>query len=353
VPPSHGGLLQCANRNDEEDLMLGGLLALLAAATFGFNNASVRRGVLNSSVLQGMAITVPIGVPLFLLAAVATGQLGALFGLPLEAMLFLAAAGVMHFIWGRYCNYRATKAVGGNLSGPFQQANLVIALVLAIVLLNESLTPLKILGIALVVLGAAVTVRAKPKKPAAGKSVGAAAVQERAAFEPKYMEGYSFALLSAVGYGVSPILVRMGLENAGAGASLAGGLISYSAAAVVITLIMLLPGQWRHVRAIDPGSIKWFTLSGFLVFLSQMFRYIALSIAPVTVVAPIQATSAAFRVVFAWIINRDHEVFGLWVVLGILISMLGAVALSVSTDIVLAHVALPDFLVEIANWRWP
>ena len=41
--------------------MLGGFIALLSAATFAFNNASMRRGVLTGSVLQAMAITVPIG----------------------------------------------------------------------------------------------------------------------------------------------------------------------------------------------------------------------------------------------------------------------------------------------------
>ncbi len=61
--------------------MLGGLLAICSAATFAFNNASVRRGVLTGSVAQAMAITVPIGVPLFFLAALLTGRLGDVFGI--------------------------------------------------------------------------------------------------------------------------------------------------------------------------------------------------------------------------------------------------------------------------------
>ena len=95
--------------------MLGGFLALLSAATFALNNASVRRGVLTGSVLQGMAITVPIGVPLFFIAAAATGSLDAVGGFPIKAVLALAAAGILHFVWGRYCNYRAMRAIGTNL----------------------------------------------------------------------------------------------------------------------------------------------------------------------------------------------------------------------------------------------
>ena len=60
--------------------MLGGLLALTSAALFGLNNASVRRGVLTGSATQGMAITVPLGVPLFFLSALVVGSLGSAGG---------------------------------------------------------------------------------------------------------------------------------------------------------------------------------------------------------------------------------------------------------------------------------
>ena len=45
--------------------MLGGVLALLAAATFGFNAVAIRRGVLTGSVAQGLANTVPIAYQFF------------------------------------------------------------------------------------------------------------------------------------------------------------------------------------------------------------------------------------------------------------------------------------------------
>ena len=60
--------------------MLGGFLALCSAASFAFNNASVRRAVLTGSIVQGMSITVPIGVPLFFVAALVTGNLAAVAG---------------------------------------------------------------------------------------------------------------------------------------------------------------------------------------------------------------------------------------------------------------------------------
>lgn len=342
--------------------MLGGIFAVLAAASFGFNNAALRRGVLSGTVFQALSITVPMGVPIFLLAAFFTGHIYNLWDFPAASYLWLAAAGVMHFVWGRYCNYRSTKAIGGNLAGPWQQSNIILSLILAILLLGETLTPLKIAGIVLVVLGGLTTSRAKYKKmPEAAmesKEAGVATPEKPKKekvpdFEPNYAEGYLFALLSATGYGISPVLVRLALEHQGPGFSLVGGLISYTAAALAVGIMLLTAGQWRHVRSIKPVAAKWFTLAGALVGISQMLRYTALSLAPVTVVTPIQATSSVFRTIFGWFINREYEVFGVWVYLGILFSMSGAIALSLSTDIIVANVRLPGFLLEIIEWQWP
>ena len=92
--------------------MLGGLLSIISAACFGLNNATVRRGVVTGSVLQGMIISVPTGVPLFLLGAAIFGSLDAIFGFSRFAFVLLSTAGIIHFVLGRYCNYRALKAWG-------------------------------------------------------------------------------------------------------------------------------------------------------------------------------------------------------------------------------------------------
>lgn len=345
--------------------MFGGFLALLSAATFALNNASIRRGVLSGSVVQAMAITVPIGMPVFLIGALALGSFGIVTSFSPRALLFLSVAGVIHFVWGRYCNYRATKAMGAILVAPVQQASLVIALGLAMAILGESLTPLRAVGIVLVLLGPTITLPAKKDKAKkaiavpvpAESTVGAAAVPKAKtapAFKPKYLEGYVFAALSATGYGASPILVRLAVEHGGIPGSVAAGFVSYTASTVAFALVVLLwPANLRDALAIAPGAAKWFTVSGVFAAVSQMFRYMALAIAPVSVVTPIQRLSILFRIYFGKMLNRDHEVFGGKVMLGTVVSLLGALALSVSTDTVLALVPLPDFVVAAAHWHWP
>jgi drug/metabolite transporter (DMT)-like permease len=345
-------------RQEKQDIrVLGGLLAICSAACFAFNNASVRRAVLTGSIIQGMAITVPIGVPLFFLAALATGHLAAVGGFRPASLMALSAAGILHFVWGRYCNYRATRAMGTNLVAPVQQFNLLVTLVIAVWLLGEQLTPLKILGIVLILIGPTLTMGSRAKKgkerQVSDEKITPIDAEKPAAFQPKYAEGYLFALLSALGYGLSPILVRVGLENQGVGVSLAGGLVAYIAATLVFVLVLLWPGQWRHVQTIDREAAKWFTFSGFLVFFSQMFLYMALSVAPVTVVSPINRLSILFRLYFSRLLNPQHEVFGGPVIVATVVSLLGALALTMSVDVVQQVLPLPDGVASLLNWRWP
>jgi drug/metabolite transporter (DMT)-like permease len=343
--------------------VLGGLLAVISAATFAFNNASLRRGVLTGSVAQAMTITVPIGVPLFLVAAIATGSIFTIAGFSRKAITALVAAGLIHFLWGRYCNYRATRAIGANLAAPVQQVNLLISLSLAIIVLHETLTPLKMLGIVLVVLGPYFALRQKTEKSDKPENKAAAAVgdgketkieiESAHTFKPRYAEGILFALFSATGYGSSPILIRMALEDKGLAVSLTGGLIAYSSATIVLGLLLLWPGNLRHALAVNRVSLKWFTLSGVLVCISQMFIYMAVSIAPVTVVTPISRLSIVFRLYASKLLNPQHEVFGGKIVFGTVLSLLGALLVSLQSDAIAEVVHLPPALLPLLFWQWP
>ena len=319
--------------------MLGAFLALCSAGTFALNNAFARRGVLTGTALQALAISVPIGVPMFIVGALAIGGVDAFTAFGWMSWFYLALAGVLHFAWGRYCNYRAVKAIGSNLAGPLQESSVLISLALAIALLGETMTGMKIAGILLVLFGPMLAVEiGKPK--AAGAKRG----ESKPGFQPLYAEGYLFAGLSALGYGSSPILVRMAVEHAGVGASLAGGAVSYLAASAVVAVVIVFTGSTRSVASVRPENARWFAFAGLLVGASQMLRYMALAVAPVTVVAPIQRLSLVFRIVFGWIMNREHEVFGARLIIGTLVSLVGAALLSLSVDAVASLPVIPEWL---------
>ena len=79
----------------------------------------------------------------------------------------------------------------------------------------------------------------------------------------------------------------------------------------------------------------------------------ALAVAPVTVVAPINRLTIVFRLYFSRMLNPQHEVFGGKVVVGTVVSLAGAVILSLSTDLVASLLRLPEPVLAILKWHWP
>ena len=131
-----------------------------------------------------------------------------------------------------------------------------------------------------------------------------------------------------------------------------GGVVSYIAATSVVVLVLLLPCMRTDVLGTTRQSAKWFVYSGFGVSVMQLFRFLAIGLAPVTVVQPLQSLSVIFRLIFGYFINRDHEAFELYVITGILLSFVGALSLTLSVSTVTDNLDLPLWIQAIISWRW-
>jgi uncharacterized membrane protein len=335
--------------------MMGILFTVLSAASFGLNTASVRRGVVRGSAMQGVYVTVFIGVPLFLLAAFVTGQLASFSNITQRGYILLAIAGVLHFLWGRYCGYRALGIIGANRTAALDSLATLLAVLLAVVVLGESLDPINILGVGLVIIGPAIMIRHSVRQPSAiarspeppsvsstetsaslitstNATAVVAADPPEVTIAPakppaRLVEGYIWALLNAAAFGISPILIRSALSGTN-GLGIVGALAAYSAAGAVLACTLVLPGRVGTLAAMDKRTFWWFNLGAVTVFSAQLFRFLALSIAPASIVTPLIRMSAVFTVIFAFILNRRLETFGMHVIVGIILSVLGAVALA-------------------------
>lgn len=311
--------------------MFGAVLALASAAFFGLNNATLRRGVIKGSVLQAMAITVPFGVPLFFVLSALMGGFEAMASWGVAPWIWMVLAGIVHFVVGRYGNYKATQLLGSTLSTPIQQLSILLALVLAVLFLGETINSLNLIGIALVVLGPMIVVGRRKAATAAGAAKG---------FTPHYRSGLFWGAVCAFGYGTSPLFIALGIADGGISDSVGGLLVSYAAATLVVILWIITAGKSDEVSGLDRDARGWFLVSALFVALSQFFRYIALAVAPVTVVVPIQRLSVVFRLIFNAILNRQYEVFDRWIVISILLSVAGAVALAADSATVLTWIGL-------------
>jgi drug/metabolite transporter (DMT)-like permease len=341
--------------------LLGVLYAALGAFTFALNNVAMRRGVVTGSVLQGMALTVPIGGLSFLVMTIAFGELHHLVLFPVAALAWLACQGVVHFVFGRYCNYKSNQLMGVNLAAPVVQLQVPFAMLLAVVLMHEKFTVLQAIGSALMLGGSFITQskanRGKTAAPAATFGPSALLQVERPAsdpkpaFQPRVFSGYVLGLGAAVCYGSSPLMARAAFLHAPGIGTAAGGCVAYAAATLFFLLILLKPGAPADIGSMKREFLPWCFASAVLVAISQAFVYASLAVAPLMVVTPILQLSLVFRLFLSQLINRKHEVMNTAVIIGSLTAVLGSILVAIDTDELATFLQLPSWSADLLRYR--
>ena len=319
-------------------MIFGALLSLASAFSFAVNFILVRRGIAGAgaTAAQGAFITVLLGVPFGLVAVIVTGQLFNFGMLALDAYLLLAAAGIVHFGIGRYCNYRGIGAIGAPRAATIQAIAVPYSVLMAMLLLDERPTILMFAGIALI-LGSPALMVDRGKKPApatpAGPSPqsspsgeGVSSATAAPAVEMRMVEGYTFSLLAAAAYGSSPILIRAAVEDE-TGIAAVGTFIAYVGASAMLVATLALPTQRHLMGTINLRYMRLFGGAGFAVFFAQLLRFFALSIADVSIVNPLMRMIGVFTLILSYLLNRRLERITLGVVLGVLVSFAGSALL--------------------------
>ena len=322
--------------------VIGALIALGSAFCFALSDVFVRRGVAKAPVSYGAFVTVLLGVPLFAIGALLFGQLLRVGEISGEGYLYLIAAGIIHYVIGRYFNYGAINAIGATRAAPVQALGLPYSVLIAFLFLDEGVTLGMGAGIALIMVGPLLMVerRRQPSPVAAAIVEGAdadianaPAVTEPAAapaqqFVLRQTEGYIFAVIAAISYGSSPVLIRAAIGG-DPDVSILGGLVTYIAAATLLLASLALPARRPLLKALNVPTFQIFFGAGFAVFLAQMFRFIALSEASVAVVATLLRFGSVFTLILSWYFNKHLENINWRVVAGVILSVAGAILIIV------------------------
>ena len=308
--------------------MLGIVLALLSSLSFSMNSVLSRRGVASASASAGAFITVLMGVPMFFIAAFATGQLFNVNQLTLDAYFLLSTAGILHFGIGRYFNYRSIGAIGATRAAPAQSLATPYAILVAFVFLGESVNLLMAKGIVLVLGGPTIMVE-RGKQPAKQSTLDGLGSSTVSQFEIKQMDGYLSSAAAVLAYGTSPILIRAALQDT-TGVAVLGGLVAYIAASFALIVTLVHPKRRGLVMGMRMPAIRLFLGSGFFTFLAQLLRFAAFAVAPVAVVNPLMRTGSIFTLILSMTMNRHLEVINRKVVVGVLISVAGVLLIVVN-----------------------
>ncbi|MEW6672801.1 MAG: DMT family transporter [Thermodesulfobacteriota bacterium] len=295
--------------------MLGSIFAVLAAVFFAGNTILIRRAVLRvSDASLGTLVSVPMGVPLFFIAVIVTGKIGDLFRFSWQETVWLSLAGILHYVVGRSLNYGCVQLVGANIAGTLRRTNILVSVALGVALLGEPLSWKLAAGVALILTG--ITLTGLSPQAFRGADGKIARIPFKAVL---------FGFGCGLAWGISPIFVKLGLE--GTGAAIPGAFISFLAATVSLGITLIGRRRRTDVDQLTPMTAGMFFGAGIFSFSANLVRYLALSLAPASVVTPLASTEPVFVMIFSFIFNRQLEIFSRPVIIGSLLVMAGTILL--------------------------
>jgi drug/metabolite transporter (DMT)-like permease len=289
----------------------GLILTIIASFSFAIGIVLVRKtaGEAGES-FSVTAMSIFVGIPFFTIAILASGDWHKLLAVSWRPLALLASAGIIHFIIGRLLGYNAFRLIGANRATPFTMTNRFYTVLFSVLFLGEALTIYIVLGVLCMFTGAALitTERKSPEK-------------KKALSRPE-VKGILLALGAALCWGITPVLIKPGVEEIGS--SSAGAFISYATAAVVMGCL-LLNGQRRRQLTQLPikKSILPMALAGIFTSTGQLLYFTALGKSPASVVTPLLSIQILFIFFFSLLINRRIELFTWKVVLGMAATLAG------------------------------
>ena len=295
--------------------MLGPIFALLAAVSYASNTVLVRRAVLKvPDANLGILISVPMAVPLFFLILVLSGRAGSILEFSGQAFVWLSLAGILHFVVGRSLYYECVQLVGANIAGILRRTNILVAVGVGVTVLNEPLGWQLVVGVGLIVTG--ITLAGLSPQTFQQVEGGFSKIPPRA-----FMLGFEYS----VAWGISPILVKLGLR--GSGSPFAGAFISFLAATVILIFSLISRRRRSSFAHIGPKAALLFSTAGLLSFAANLARYVALSLAPASVVTPLVSIEPVVVLILSFVFNRRLEIFSKQVLIGTATVVVGTIIL--------------------------
>lgn len=292
---------------------LGVLLATLAAFMFAFQFLFVRLGTRNGSVSDVILVSLLCNVLIVVPPAVLVYD----HSMAPRAAAAFVGAGLFGSLFARICMFESIDRIGANRTSPIIASNVLFATILAVLLLDESLTGIHFIGIVLVVAGIAVV----SYETAENASVDAT---------PKeFVMLLSLPLLAAAFIGFEPIFVSYALDN---GAEIVPGLaIAVSVAFVGFLTYTTVTSTLPSRSVIYEPFMKWYIGAGVATTAGLLAAFAALETAPVVIVAPIVQTSPLIVVALsALFLPKTLEKATARIVIAALMVVVGATVVTLS-----------------------
>jgi transporter family protein len=246
----------------------GIVYALIAGLFWGTSPVLVKRGLARADVSAATLYQQATILITLCGAALLEGDIFAA-SIPPPAILIFGATGIVGAYVGRTLFVRSVAQIGASRAQSLNNSSPLITVLLAAVLLGESLSFSVLLGVLFIISGVFFVTQTEPVGDG-----GAGARRITLA-----------AVLATLCYGVVPVLKKFGTDNGGP--PVLGALVMHATGlALLMTLGNLLKIE-RKWQRIPTQSLLCFVAAGFLYAIGSIFTLKALTRAPASVVAPI------------------------------------------------------------------
>jgi len=285
---------------------------MVAGLGFSVEHVFVRRGAHRSGEsFSPVAISLFMGVIVFGVLILISGEVNALASLSWLGVSSLAGAGILHFLIGRMSAYTSVRLIGANRAVPIHSSNLLFAALLGIIFLKEPLSIPLFLAI-LLISGGVILIGTRRAPQAAEPGIS----------RNTLTKGVLAALVSAICWSVSPLLVKIGLEEVGS--PLLSTFISYIAASIIMGILLSHPQNNKRLRRLERTSLISFIIASIAVSVGQLFRYVALDYTQISIAVPlISSARALFIFPLSFLLNRQIESFNLRTLAGAISIVVG------------------------------
>ena len=136
------------------------------------------------------------------------------------------------------------------------------------------------------------------------------------------LRGVTLALGAAVFWGIGPILIKAGLNQADL--PFLGLFIAYSVATVLMGSSLVRSSARHRFASMNRRGLLWYVLAGLVSTLAMVLLFEVLSRGDVTLPVLLLQTSVLFVFLLTLLMNRHIDVLNRYVIAGGLLVMLGA-----------------------------
>jgi len=279
------------------------LFAFGSALFAGITTILAKCGIKNTESNVATALRTVVVLVFSWIMVFVAGTQDTLSDMSTRTLVFLILSGISTGAsW--LCYFKALQIGDVNKVAPIDKSSTILTMVLAFIILGESVTLIKLGAMLLIGIGTYFMIQKK----------------ESAKIDTKSNRWLWYALGAAIFASLTSILGKVGIEGID---STLGTAIRTIVVLIMAWIVVFVTGKQNTIKDIDKRSWLFLILSGFATGSSWLCYYRALQLGPASIIVPIDKLSILVTVAFSYIVfneklNRKSIVGLIMIVIGTL-----------------------------------